>query len=129
MRTLVALLAAARLTRFVTTDWLGEWWIGQPAKHWALKHDGEAYAHDGQTQEIKSLNGDVVLLHVYKAPWRTKLVSGLDCAYCVGFWMTALTLVLTALPLPRYLSKTRDLTLEVLAGSYIVGHVSSHLDE
>ena len=59
--TVLALGAAARLTRFVVTDDLGEWWIKEPLRSKAAKLD----------------------------PRWDKYVEGLDCPYCVGFWATA----------------------------------------
>lgn len=56
--------AAARLTRFVTTDSLGEWWIKEPAREYAARFD----------------------------PRADKYVDGLDCPHCVGFWATALVM-------------------------------------
>lgn len=59
--TVLTLGAAARLTRFVTTDDLGEWWIKEPLRSKAAKLD----------------------------PRWDKYVEGLDCSFCVGFWATA----------------------------------------
>lgn len=59
--TVLALGAAARLTRFVVTDDLGEWWIKEPLRSKAAKLD----------------------------PRWDKYVEGLDCSFCVGFWATA----------------------------------------
>lgn len=59
--TVLTLSAAARLTRFVTTDDLGEWWIKEPLRSKAAKLD----------------------------PRWDKYVEGLDCSFCVGFWATA----------------------------------------
>ena len=57
----IAVTAAARVTRFVTTDSLGEWWIQEPAREFAARFD----------------------------PRWDKYVDGLSCPYCVGFWATA----------------------------------------
>lgn len=59
--TVLTLGAAARITRFVTTDDLGEWWIKEPLRSKAAKLD----------------------------PRWDKYVEGLDCSFCVGFWATA----------------------------------------
>ena len=116
MRDLIALLAALRLTRLVTTDWLGEWTIVQPLKAWARKHDGEVDVHSPDAQDV-----GVNL-------WRTKAVSGLDCPFCVSFWLTLGTLAVSRLNLPQPAAQLRDLVLKALAGSYIVGHASSRID-
>lgn len=57
----LAVTAAARVTRFVVVDDLGQWWIKEPAKEYAARFD----------------------------PRWDKYVDGLDCPYCVGFWATA----------------------------------------
>lgn len=116
VRDIVALTAAARLTRLVTTDWLGEWSIVQPAKEWAENHDGPQDVHSVENQGRRP---DL---------WRSRLVSGLDCPFCVGFWITAGTLAINRLPLPPIMATGRDLVLDALAGSYIVGHASSRID-
>jgi hypothetical protein len=112
----IALLAALRLTRLITRDWLGEWAVVQPAKSWAAHHEGEVDVHAPETQ------------HSGMEMWRTKLVSGLDCPHCVGFHVTFWTLVISRLKLPQPAAQFRDLLLKALAGSYVVGHVSSRFD-
>lgn len=52
--------AAARITRFVTQDDLGEWWIKEPLRNKAAQLD----------------------------PRWDKYVEGLECPFCVGFWAT-----------------------------------------
>lgn len=57
--------AATRLTRFVVTEDLGGWVIREPARHWA---------------ESRQWSGTPLT-------WQSKLVSGLDCPFCVGTWL------------------------------------------
>lgn len=57
----IAVTAAARVTRFVVADDLGQWWIQEPAREYAARFD----------------------------PRWDKYVDGLSCPYCVGFWATA----------------------------------------
>lgn len=57
------LLATLRLVRLVVADDLGLWWLRGPAVKWATWHEPDA---DG---------------------WRSKLVLGLYCPFCVGFWI------------------------------------------
>ena len=52
-----------RVSRLVTTDDLGLWYVRQPAYRWASAH------HDDDSS------------------WRARLYSGLDCPWCVGFWI------------------------------------------
>lgn len=116
MRDAIALLAALRLTRLITKDWLGEWTIVQPLKAWAQRHDGPVDVHGPDAQDV-----GVNL-------WRTKAVSGLDCPHCVSFWLTLGTLTISRLPMPQPAAQLRDLLLKALAGSYVVGHASSRID-
>ena len=117
----VAALATARLTRFFTSDKLGEWLIVGRVKRWA--------------SQIESPVTPPALGEVdpYPTPephwgWRSKLVSGLDCPYCVGFWLGAL--VLAVLPLRRVpvLGALIRFGLGAFALNYAVGHVSSRID-
>lgn len=56
-----------RLTRLATTDDLGLWLIRDPAARWAQAHP------EG---------------------WRDKAVGGLECPFCVGFWIGLVVLLL-----------------------------------
>lgn len=116
MKDIIAILAALRLTRLVVRDWLGEWTIVQPAKAWAQKHDGEVDPHSAAAQGVGTKF------------WRTKLTSGLDCPFCVSFWLTLGCLVFSRIDLPQPAAQFRDLVLKALAGSYVVGHASSRID-
>jgi hypothetical protein len=55
--------ATMRLTRLIIGDELGGWVLREPAEQWAWRKEP---AEDG---------------------WRHKLVSGLSCPFCVGFWI------------------------------------------
>ena len=57
----IAVGAAGRITRFITQDDLGEWWIKEPLRNKAAQLD----------------------------PRWDKYVEGLECDYCVGFWASA----------------------------------------
>jgi hypothetical protein len=115
------LLGALRLTRFITSDKLGYWWVVQPARRWAMY--GTALYHSPA--------------EVIEAEWeggapttpRQRLVSGLDCPFCVGFWLGALALVGTLL-IGRVpvLGALWRLGLGALGLNYIVGHISARLD-
>lgn len=125
-------ISAARVTRLVTTDWLGEWMICEPLKKWAFTAEGDVDVHQVQVfQEQRTADGHIVVREVNKhegPTWRSKLVSGLDCPHCVGFWATVLMFGLSALPLSRPVARIRDTLIGMLAGSYVVGHISASLD-
>lgn len=131
-------LATARLTRFVTTDWLGEWWLVRPAKRWAQRHEAPIVDRDGNG--LPEYGDDhrtrAAVAHTLEQEpdpdngWRSKLVHGLDCPFCVGFWIGGAVLVGEAVTrrAPR-LRGAWTLALGALALNYIVGHVSSRIDQ
>jgi hypothetical protein len=126
---ILASLATARLTRFVTTDWLGEWTIARPLKRWSIKHETAHY--EALDQRIKNgekmheVMGDT--LAEEPRTWQAKLTHGLDCPFCVGFWIGAIVLTATALT-PTALKRPMNLALGAFALNYVVGHVSKKID-
>lgn len=119
--------AALRVTRFATTDVLGGWVLADPAKRWASRHEpGQPFGYAAPPQA-----------------WRHRLVSALDCPYCVG---TQAALAIGAAlavtssravtpsgaPLPRSRRSPLGRALRAgaasLAAAYVVGHVSHRID-
>ena len=127
--TALAAGAALRITRFATTDTLGGWVLVDPLKRWADDRDPRpSGASPSQTYPFG-----------YAAPpqaWRHRLVSALDCPYCVGTQATlAIAAVLALLPLVdspspriRALGRAARAAAAALAASYLVGHISYRLD-
>lgn len=116
-------IATARLTRFITSDKLGEWWLVGPLKRWAWRRGTHGYS----PTELN--NADPVPTPDPRSGWRSKLVSGLDCPFCVGFWIGAAVLlgeVLTGRT--RLLRGVWTFTLAALGLNYAVGHLSSRVD-
>ena len=113
--------AALRVTRFASTDVLGGWVLSDPLHRWA---DRREFGHP----------------FGYLAPpeaWRHRLVSALDCPYCVGTQATiaiGAALALTSPGRGGRLSRTSPLGRALRAGAatlaaaYVVGHVSYRLD-
>lgn len=129
--TALAAGAALRITRFATTDTLGGWVLADPLKRWAERRDPRP-AHDSPTSPASHPFG-------YAAPpeaWRHRLVSALDCPYCVGTQATlAIAAALAALPATpshrpavRTAGRLARIACAALAASYLVGHVSYRLD-
>lgn len=129
--TALAAGAALRITRFATTDTLGGWVLADPLKRWAERRDPRP-AHDSPTSPASHPFG-------YAAPpeaWRHRLVSALDCPYCVGTQATlAIAAVLAALPASpshrpavRTAGRLARIACAALTASYLVGHVSYRLD-
>ncbi len=118
--------AALRVTRFATTDVLGGWGLVDPAKRWASRNDPAPA--DGVPHPFG-----------YLAPpqaWRHRLVSALDCPFCVGTQATIVigaALALTSRRTGR-LSRTSPLgralraACATLGAAYVVGHVSHRID-
>lgn len=109
--------AALRVTRFATTDVLGGWVLSDPLHRWASsKEPGRPFG--------------------YAAPpraWRHRLVSALDCPFCVG---TQATLVIGA-AMAATSSQARRTSAAgrlvraacaTLGAAYVVGHVSHRID-
>jgi hypothetical protein len=60
---LLALGLTLRLTRLIVVDDAGLWFVRMPVFHWAEKHDPQGRG------------------------WQGKLNTGLDCPFCIGFWI------------------------------------------
>lgn len=119
--------AALRVTRFATTDVLGGWVLADPLKAWAERREPHDPPHP----------------FGYAAPAaapRHRLVSALDCPFCVGTQATialgaalALTASRTA-PATSLRSRLSPLGRALRAGAatlgaaYVVGHVSHRID-
>ena len=89
-RALLLTLAAARLTRLVVWDEIGQWWIKDPIDRAAEQWYAE------QTEALHNLSGEIVREGEPEQPWWWKYRSGLDCPYCVGFWLGAGVLAIDA---------------------------------
>lgn len=113
-------LTSLRLTRFIVSDTLGEWLIKRPAEKWAEKHD-MAYLNAGPSDEVlaqKVESGEPL------TP-QSKLVSGLSCPFCVGFWITLAVVI--ARPLIERSRIVRTLA-SALSINYVTAHISSRID-
>jgi hypothetical protein len=148
--------ASLRMTRFVTRDWLGEWTIAKPLKTWAIQHEADALtAQTEERKRIIAVQENLVQWELqqqitpdeqkrldelraetgmwdqydehYPISWQQKLAHGLDCPFCVGFWVGLIMLSATVL-MPQALQKPWKVLLGALGLNYVVGHVSSRLD-
>lgn len=115
--TALAVGAALRVTRFATTDVLGGWALSDPLHRWASRHEpGQPFG--------------------YLAPpeaWRHRLVSALDCPFCVGTQAALVigaALALTSSRARRRSPRGRALRAgaATLGAAYVVGHVSHRID-
>jgi hypothetical protein len=97
-------LVTLRLTRLVTTDSLGQWWLYAPAYK-------RAYGRPGT------------------APKWAKYVEGLTCPFCVGFWIGAVALLsLLFVGGPGEAAVWWRYATGVFALNWIVGHAAARLD-
>lgn len=141
---LLALGLALRATRFITSDTLGEWLIVGPAKRWALRDiTAPATATDTHKDEIERLKALALDDHSMEeqnalidygtegpgASKRARLVKGLDCPFCVGFWITGSALLagLLASRGPRRRTAFRFIA-GVFTANYVTGHIGARLD-
>lgn len=114
---LLATGAALRVTRFATTDVLGGWVLADPLKRWAARREpGQPFGYLSPPEA-----------------WRHRLVSAIDCPFCVG---TQATLAIgAALALTSSRSRRRSplgralrASAATLGAAYVVGHVSHRID-
>lgn len=102
---LLALGLTLRLTRLVATDDIGLWFVRGPAAMWAMNWEPKA---DG---------------------WRAKLQSGLDCPFCVGFWIGCLVLLsLWLVGGPGHAWEPWRWVAGAFTMNYISAHINSRLD-
>lgn len=131
-RIILTALAALRLTRFVTSDKLGEWWVAGPLVLWAWRSDEPiGHMNSADIARIRSMDPAEAAPPMPNAHWgwRSKLVNGLDCPFCVGFWIGAA--VLLAELVTRRVPALRGLWSFIagaLALNYVTGHVSKRID-
>ena len=83
----LATLAAYRITRFVTTDKIGEPFF-EPLRQrledrWIRKHAGD--------------DEDMAHLFAQSSEWNSKLAYMLSCPWCLGFWVSGVTTVVVSL--------------------------------
>lgn len=123
-RALDALLAAglgARLTRFVVIEELSGWLIRDPAHSWADRHTPPLPEFDEPRSYVVQVGND---------DWRHRLVSGLDCPFCVGTWVHLWSQAIDAL-VPRtgpLRTAWRVLAISQTA-AYVLGHLGSRLGD
>lgn len=97
----LALGATLRLTRLVVTDDLGRWWVKAPLYDLVF----DAIPEDDQRNRNRAVS----------------YLSGLDCPFCVGYWIGVGVLAMPRNRAWRFVAGT--LTL-----NYLAGHIGSRLD-
>jgi hypothetical protein len=123
---LLILGGALRLTHLITHDKIGEWAVVGPARKWARPYEEAA-------QSVAFKRGvtpdEIALIETGTLSPEGKLFSGLECPWCVGFWIGGVviigTLTIGRLPIVGTLWR---IALGALSLNYVVGHVSSRID-
>jgi len=90
--------ASARLTRFVTVDDLGQWWIREPLHRRFVDTSAEKY------------------------------LIGLHCPHCAGFHASLVVIATYALARLLHLLPVWRVVAGALAVNYVTAHVSERLD-
>lgn len=98
------LLATLRVTRFITTDSLGQWWF---------------YAPLAKRVYRKTPPGT----------WSSRYLEGLTCPFCVGFWIGAVGIAsLLVAGGPGGAAVWWRVLAGVFALNWVVGHAARYLD-
>jgi len=83
--------ATMRLTRLITNDDLGQWWLKDPLDRWMHGHDvlqpGEHEERARLLAEGKDLAYVDALLPVAERLKYHRYLHGLECPHCVGTWV------------------------------------------
>lgn len=114
---MLALGLTLRLVRLVVTDDLGLWFIRGPLSIWA-------YHKDSKTNADPRFGTPV-----YQPRWRSKLASGLECPFCVGFWIGCFVLLsLWAVGGPGSAWEPWRWVAGAFTLNWIAAHIGSRLD-
>lgn len=142
MHPVIAVLASARISRFITTDQLGEWLIHEPIDRALMRRfpryippsdrgeGGEMYVPTEATH-FRFEDSDLIPVSDLGAesPDWVKYRDGLECPFCIGFWAGLSLLAADAvLPQSGMVRRAFDLGINALALNYVAGHISSRLD-
>ncbi|QGJ96970.1 hypothetical protein PBI_TEAMOCIL_18 [Microbacterium phage Teamocil] len=127
------LLATARATRFVTSDFLGDWTVVLPARRWANRRDRPVEDAPHGIQPLVMSDEEFAQKWIEQETdpdlgWRSKLVKGLDCPFCVGFWIGGAILLGEATLGRSPLRPLWRFGIGMLGLNYLVGHISSRID-
>lgn len=127
IKTLIIGLATARLMRFMTTDTLGEWTVVGPLKMWAWRNEGRTVEERAEAANLLE-EGEPVPTPPAEYGWRSRLVEGLDCPFCMGFWLGLVVLVASTLVRVPVIGPVVKLLGLGLALNYVAAHISSRVD-
>lgn len=137
----LVILATLRLTRLATTDSLTGWLIREPLQRWGDRHEANRRAAilmtveetdpDNLAPSARAWLSDLVSRLDQDDPvsWQARLVSGIYCPFCVGFWIAvAVTLITIVLAPLGVLFIVWEIVLIILSVNYVTAHISARLD-
>lgn len=150
IRAALVTLATLRVTRVITTDWIGAWTLRWPAEKWA--DTAERRAHFEEWKRMPAPRPPFehwTPADIGPRTWQGKLVKGLSCPFCVGFWIGGAVLlfdrifqgpwamapgkgVIAGNSLSRQIPVLGPLWLFAMAAlalNYITGHIGARVDE
>lgn len=139
---LLILLTTLRLTRFITTDSLGGWLIADPAHRWADDHEASLrLARERTIWKMRREHPEMPpataeWLTRYESTleddepisWQARLASGLECPYCVGFWIGVAVIASYLTARQTGSMKVWRIASSAFALNYIVGATSARID-
>ena len=109
--------ATARLSRLVVVDEIGQWWIKDPIDSAMEAYgDREIAAAEREGREPRT-------------PWWWKYRSGLDCPFCVGFWLGAGVLASERVTRGTPLRGPWRFAVGALTLNYVVAHTAARLGD
>lgn len=115
---LLALGLALRATRFVTNDSLSRWYLRQPLVRWS------------HTEAFPNWDPDDPEFDYEPQTTRQRMVSGLYCPWCVGFWLAALVLLsLYLVGGPGHAAEWWRWVAGAFTLNYVVVHIGSPLKD
>lgn len=122
-----------RVTRLVVVDEIGEWWIKDPVDR-AMQRWVDRKAEELNWQEICEgceLEPNTVHAHEpFPVPWWWKYRSGLDCPWCVGFWIAvACTVSLLLVGGPGHASEWWRWVAGAFTLNYVAANVGPRLGD
>lgn len=112
---LLLLGATLRTVRLIVADdFPGLWLIRGPVTRWAARHDGVYTTAGGWATPGED----------WRPGWRSKLVTGLSCPFCVGLWIAAaMVLILAAVGGPGHAPDWWRITAGILTLNWVAAHL------
>jgi hypothetical protein len=109
-----------RLSRLVVADDLGRWMVVWPAYRWAERH----------RRPLPPAPGPFAPEQEWAPNWRDRLVTGLDCPFCVGTWIGFAVLGATSLSSPQTrLGRLWRFVMAGLALNEVAAHLGARLGD